>query len=76
LLLSGVSTIVGTLWPVETNASAAFFESFHSGLRDGAPRLDAFVAAQRATRQQFPAYRDWGPFYYVGDWLEPESVPS
>jgi CHAT domain-containing protein len=71
-LLSGVPTIVGTLWPVETNASAHFFGSFYEALHAGAPRLDAFVAAQRGTRARFPVYRDWGPFYLLGDWFEPE----
>lgn len=73
LLLAGVSTIVGTLWEVETNASAFFFSRFHQALHDGMPRLDAFTAAQRQTRESFSAYKDWGAFYFIGDWLEPEQ---
>ncbi len=67
-LLAGVRTIIGTLWPVDTDASRLFFTRFYSGVREGVELLDAFAAAQDATRKQFPAYRDWGPFYFMGDW--------
>jgi hypothetical protein len=67
-LLGGVSTIVGTLWPVEDAAAAIFFPAFHGALRDGEPRLDAFAAAQRLTRERYPSYRSWGPFCYLGEW--------
>lgn len=67
-LLAGVPTIIGTLWPVDTDASRLFFTRFYGGVREGVELLDAFAAAQNATRKQFPAYRDWGPFYFMGDW--------
>ena len=67
-LLGGVSTIVGTLWPVEDAAAAMFFTAFYCGLRDGAARLEAFRNAQAATRERYPAYHSWGPFCYVGEW--------
>jgi CHAT domain-containing protein len=67
-LLAGVSTLVGTLWPVETNASECFFSAFYRELKGGVTRLDAFATAQKETRIAFPKYRDWGPFYLVGDW--------
>ncbi len=67
-LLGGVSTVIGTLWPVEDAASACFFSAFYRELRDNSPRLDAFATAQRLTRERFPAYRAWGPFCYVGEW--------
>lgn len=68
-LLAGVSTIVGTLWPVEAGASEAFFSALYRELKGGANRLDAFAAAQRETRAAFPKYHQWGPFYLIGDWL-------
>jgi CHAT domain-containing protein len=68
-LLAGVSTIVGTLWPVEANASEHFFTALYRQLRAGTGQLDAFATAQRETRAAFPKYRDWGPFYLIGDWL-------
>lgn len=67
-LLAGVSTLVGTLWPVEANASECFFSAFYRELKGGVTRLDAFATAQKETRIAFPKYRDWGPFYLVGDW--------
>jgi hypothetical protein len=68
LLLGGVSTIIGTLWPAETNASELFFTTLYGAIGRGTGTLDAFAAAQRATRKAFPAYRDWAAFYYIGRW--------
>jgi CHAT domain-containing protein len=67
-LLAGVSTLVGTLWPVEANASERFFVTLYRELKAGAAKLNAFATAQRETRQAFPKYQDWGPFYMMGDW--------
>jgi CHAT domain-containing protein len=69
LILAGVSTIVGTLWEVETNASALFFTTFYEQLHAGASKLNAFYEAQQKTRASYPKYRDWGAFYFIGDWL-------
>jgi CHAT domain-containing protein len=70
LLLAGTSAIVGALWPVETHASECFFVTFYRELRKRAAPLDAFAAAQKQTREQFPAYSDWGPFYFMGAWAQ------
>jgi len=67
-LLAGVSTIVGTLWEAEVNASKVFFCRLYEEVSRGTTRLDAFYAAQCAAREQFPSYRDWGPFYMIGQW--------
>jgi CHAT domain-containing protein len=68
LFLAGVSTIVGTLWDAETHAAATFFGELYRQLKGGTPRLDSFAAAQRETRRLHPEYRDWGAFYFMGDW--------
>jgi hypothetical protein len=68
LLTRGVEAIVGTLWPVETTTSFDFFTRLYQELRAGRSRLDAFATAQAATRATHPLYRDWGAFYYTGDW--------
>lgn len=65
---AGVATVVGTLWPVETNTSQFFFTHFYKATKKGATRLDAFGKAQRNTRNKHPKYRDWGAFYLAGDW--------
>jgi CHAT domain-containing protein len=68
LLMAGVSTVVGTLWPVETRACTRFFELFYRHLQQAQRKHEAFYAAQKQTRAEFPKYRDWGAFYLAGDW--------
>jgi hypothetical protein len=68
--IAGVTTLIGTLWRVRDRVSRCFFADFYRSYLAGTPLLDAFVAAQRATRTQFPQYRDWGAFYFAGDWNE------
>jgi CHAT domain-containing protein len=68
LLLAGVRTIVGTLWPVAPEPSRTFFTSFYRHLLGPRGALDAFAAAQRETRAVYPHYRDWAAFTFVGRW--------
>jgi CHAT domain len=68
LLIAGVSTIVGTLWNVETDTAKTFFTSFYGALKQTEDKRAAFQAAQRETRRQFPQYRDWGAFQLIGAW--------
>jgi CHAT domain-containing protein len=70
--IAGVSALVGTLWRVRDPVSRRFFTSLHRAYAGGEGLLDAFVAAQRDARAQFPQYRDWGAFYLAGDWEDPE----
>lgn len=67
LLIAGVSTIVGTLWPVETNTARRFFEIFYRVLKTTG-KQEAFYQAQTQTRLDFPAYCDWGAFQLIGAW--------
>lgn len=66
LLIAGVSTIVGTLWPVDTHCARRFFVRLYSELHAGSTKGDAFRTAQTAVRKAFPHYRDWGAFYLLG----------
>jgi hypothetical protein len=66
LLLAGAETIIGTLWPVSAAAARTFFPVLYTGVAAGDDVRDAFRAAQEETRRQYPAYRDWGPFYLAG----------
>lgn len=68
LLKAGARTIVSTLWPVHSEASALFFKTFYSELVASQSKLMAFARAQANTRKRFPAYRDWGSFLLQGDW--------
>ncbi len=67
-LLAGASTVVGTLWEVEAGASERFFSILYRELQANRSKLDAFTVAQHETRKAFPDYRDWGPFYLMGEW--------
>jgi CHAT domain-containing protein len=68
LLLAGVAAVVGTMWPVRDIVARFFFVQLYAGLADGAGRLEAFRTAQAGAREAFPRYRDWGCFYYTGEW--------
>lgn len=68
LLLAGSESIVGTLWNVESGAAQTFFEELYRLIAEGKERRDAFGAAMRKTRKLYPAYRDWGAFYLLGEW--------
>ncbi|MCX4545715.1 CHAT domain-containing protein [Streptomyces sp. NBC_01565] len=68
LLLAGVSTVVGTLWPVAPQVATSFFAALFLQLSSGRPKREAFRHAQLATREAFRAYRDWGAFVLMGDW--------
>lgn len=66
-LLAGARAVIGTLWPVLTEASTLFFTELYRVLEaDQQPIPYAFAAAQRVTRRRFPAYRDWGTFFLIG----------
>ena len=66
LLIAGVSTIVGTLWRVETSCAKYFFTRLYTEIDAGAAKGAAYRIAQLATRARFPKYRDWGAFYLSG----------
>lgn len=69
LLAAGVTAVVACLWPVRPEPAVQFFDQFYESLRENGRDLRAaFGAAQAATRAQFPAYRDWGVFTYIGGW--------
>ncbi len=67
LILAGARSVIGTLWPVLAGASTLFFTELYRRLVDSDGDVTgSFVEAQRATRQDFPEYRDWGAFYLIG----------
>jgi CHAT domain-containing protein len=68
LLLAGVSTVIGTLWPVRDEVARCFFVSLYAALHKQTGKLEAFTAAQAEVRRQYPQFRDWGCFNYMGLW--------
>jgi hypothetical protein len=68
LFISGVRTVVDTLWDVGAQAAEIFFTTFYEQLTGGSPLLTAFKQAQDTTRGSCRAYRDWGAFRLSGKW--------
>lgn len=68
LFVRGASSVVGTLWPVASEPSRAFFTALYDERAAGKGRFEAFTAAQCTTRERYPQLRDWAGFYYMGDW--------
>jgi len=68
LFMAGANTIIGTLWPVESHCARYFYSLFYERLRAGDSKLDAFATAQASAREYYPAYVDWGAFYFAGRW--------
>lgn len=69
-MLAGAHAIVGTLWPVHDDVSRLFFSTFYAKLKTSQSRVLAFRTAQLSAMDHYPQYRDWGAFYYSGDWRE------
>jgi hypothetical protein len=74
--MAGVATLIGTLWEVESNTSEFFFTTLYKNLVAGKDKLTAFHLAQKVTRKAHPQFRDWGAFYYMGDWEGLEAPPN
>lgn len=72
-LAAGAAAVVGCLWPVHPQVATDFFGELYRLLATDPDRRAAFAAAQRATRDRHPAYRDWGAFVLIGDW---RSTPT
>jgi len=66
--LSGVQTIIGSLWKMDDDAAIHFFLSFYKSLNKGSSKLEAFRHAQLTVRSLYPEARDWATFTYIGDW--------
>ncbi|MGC2636422.1 MAG: CHAT domain-containing protein [Acidobacteriaceae bacterium] len=68
LLIAGASTVVGSLWNVESETATFFFTAFYQKLDEKHGKRDSFFEAQALTRDKFPKYRDWGAFQFMGSW--------
>lgn len=68
LLLRGADAVVGTLWPVKARVAETFFPALYGELSRNTGLLDAYALAMQRTRRTHPELRDWGAFYFMGDW--------
>ncbi|HJQ39034.1 MAG TPA: CHAT domain-containing protein, partial [Thermoanaerobaculia bacterium] len=70
-LAAGARGVVGTLWEVDDDVSAAFFRRFHAHLRAGMPPADALRAAQvdalRSTDPRLGHPASWSPVELLTD---------
>lgn len=66
LLLSGVRSVIGTLWSVSSAAATVFFTALYGALSQGDQVANAYRTAQASTREALPAYADWGAFVLIG----------
>lgn len=68
-LVSGVSTVIATLWKVDDRATARFVRDLYEALARGRTTGEALADAQRAARAsgERRSPRDWGGFVLVGD---------
>ncbi|MEV7417368.1 CHAT domain-containing protein [Streptomyces sp. NPDC089919] len=65
LITAGAQAVVGCLWPVRPEPTTYFHHHLHRTVAAGADPEPAFRAAQLATREAYPHYRDWGAFTYL-----------
>lgn len=65
-LLAGAAAVVGALWPVTAPVADTFYRTVYARLAAGVPTAVAFRTAQQTTRTEFPQYRDWGAFCFLG----------
>jgi CHAT domain-containing protein len=68
LLLRGADAVVGTLWPVKARVAETFFPALYGELSRNTGLLDAYALAMQRTRRTHSELRDWGAFYFMGDW--------
>jgi len=69
-LAAGTSTVVGTLWPVDDEASSVFMNYFYRALVTNHSPIQSLKQAQQemAASPQWNAPYYWGAFSLSGDW--------
>jgi CHAT domain-containing protein len=76
-LLAGASSVVGSLWGIEDDASEAFFIRFHGRLAAGDAPAEALRAAQlellRSADGRLKAPRTWAAFQLIGALTRPSA---
>ena len=66
-LVSGAAVVVGSLWPIEDNASSRFFDHFYSSLAQGDSVRNALRHAQIKLIHLGYDARAWAGFAVLGD---------
>lgn len=71
-LVSGAGAVVGSLWPLRDDESAALFDHFYRELGAGRSVGEALAAAQRERRREGAPSAAWAGIVLIGDG---DSVP-
>jgi hypothetical protein len=66
-LVAGARVVIGSLWPLRDDETAAFFEAFYRRLAGGASAADAFAGAQRDRIAAGARASAWAGLVLVGD---------
>jgi CHAT domain-containing protein len=68
-LAAGVPAVVTTLWEVEDDAAAVFFEHFYTNLNSGMDTDAALCATQGAmlADERYSSPANWAPYVLLGD---------
>lgn len=64
---AGAHTLVMSLWSVSDAATMLMMTTFYKALLSGVPRHQAFLQAQAAVREVYPAPHYWAPFIMLDD---------
>ncbi|MBR4327200.1 MAG: CHAT domain-containing protein [Bacteroidales bacterium] len=62
---AGAHPLVMSLWKVYDDATQLWMVEFFKNLTNGMPKRDAFIAAQKVVRQQFPDPNCWAAFVMI-----------
>lgn len=65
-LAAGATSVVGSLWPVNTWSAAMFMVALHRFLSEGQGPSTAARLAMIETRASYPEPVDWAPFTVIG----------
>jgi len=64
---AGAHTLVMSLWKVSDAATKLMMTAFYEALLNGQSRHEAFLKAQAAVREAYPAPHYWAPFIMLDD---------
>ena len=65
-LYAGASSVVASLWPVDSLSTQELMKEFYKNLKDGVGKAKALQKAQKEIIQKYPHPNYWAPFILVG----------
>ncbi|MGB3238859.1 MAG: CHAT domain-containing protein [Geitlerinemataceae cyanobacterium] len=65
-MVSGVPTVIASLWTIENNSTAVLMQEFYRQLQHDPHPAQAFRQAMLIVRENYPHPRDWAAFTVIG----------